>query len=209
MPRAFTEEKRTQLRRKLLDLGKASFTRYGLEKTTIAELARAAGIAKGTFYHFFPSKEALYAEVLLEQYPRMTSTLIAQSFDAIEDTREALVAFMKQLVNLIETDALAKAFLSASNSSERILAALNLRDLGKEQRRELLHPIPNAIARAQSRGEIVTGDPTEITQVLGTIKVFPLYKEQFPPDSYARLVDRTAQVIADGLTCPARMRGRG
>ncbi len=209
MPRAFTEERKAELRRKLLDLGKAAFTRYGLEKTTVGELARAAGIAKGTFYHFFPSKEALFAEVLLEEYPRMANVLIAESFDAVDDTREALVRFMKQMVKLIETDELAKAFLSAPDSGERILAALNLQGLDDSQRRELFFPIPEAIARAQNRGDIVEGDPMEIAQVLGSIKIFPLYKEQLPPEWYPRIVERTAQVIADGLTCPARRRGSG
>jgi len=205
--RAFTQEERNQFRQRLLEIGRDLFSRYGPEKTTVEELARASGISKGAFYRFFRSKEELFAEVLFEDYPRMAGELISASFGVVDDAREALVLLMKKLVRLIETDALAKAFVSMSDGGEKLLQAMNLANMDQEKRRELFSPIIGAIARAQRRGEIVQGDPLEIAQVLGTIKVFPLYKEQFPPQFYPRLVERTAQVIADGLTCPAR-RGR-
>ncbi len=204
MTRAFTTEQREEIRQNLLRLGRRLFTRYGLDKTTVEELAQGAGIAKGTFYHFFPSKEALFAEVLLGDYPRMVSELVSESFDAVDDVREALVRFMKQLVNLIETDELARVFLSLSGSREELLGALDLPNMAEGRRQELFSPIVDAIAWAQERGEIVEGDPLEIAQVLGAIKFFPLYKEQFPSQWYERLVARTAEVIAAGLTCPAR-----
>ncbi|RLE27205.1 TetR/AcrR family transcriptional regulator, partial [Candidatus Acetothermia bacterium] len=77
MPRAFTDAERERIRERLLAVGRELFARYGLRKTTVEELARASGIAKGTFYLFFPSKEALYAEVLLREAPRMLGELIA------------------------------------------------------------------------------------------------------------------------------------
>ncbi len=36
----------------------------GVRKTSIDELVREAGISKGSFYRFFPGKEALALEVL-------------------------------------------------------------------------------------------------------------------------------------------------
>jgi len=45
----------------------------------------------------------------------------------------------------------------------------------------------------------------EIVQVLGVIKILPLYKDRLPPDDYPRLVDRLSQVVADGLTCSAKI----
>lgn len=44
----------------ILDAARALFARYGYKRTSIDDVAREAGIAKGTVYLYFASKEALY-----------------------------------------------------------------------------------------------------------------------------------------------------
>lgn len=44
----------------------ALFRQHSWETVTIAEVAAAAGIGKGTVYKHFPSKEALFAELVLD-----------------------------------------------------------------------------------------------------------------------------------------------
>ena len=53
------EEKRTRI---LLE-AQSLFIRYGVKRTSIDEVARAAAIAKGTLYLYYESKEVLFAEV--------------------------------------------------------------------------------------------------------------------------------------------------
>ena len=205
MPRAFTDAERERIRERLLAVGRELFARYGLRKTTVEELARASGIAKGTFYLFFPSKEALYAEVLLSVIPDMVKKLLERSFGAAEDVREALVLYQKELVRLIEEDELVRAIIADRSSWENLLS-MNLTEY-RRRGFESLKPLVETIREAQARGEMVEGDPWELVQLLGIIKILPLYKDQVPPEQYPKLVERLAQVIADGLTCPARRRG--
>ena len=110
-----------QIRERLLAAGREFFSRYGLRKTTVEELARKAGIAKGTFYLFFPSKEALYREVLLSVMPDMVKRLLERSFGVAEDVREALVLYQKELVRLIEENELVRAIASDRSSWENLL----------------------------------------------------------------------------------------
>jgi AcrR family transcriptional regulator len=63
VPRAHTPSERERIRERLLQAGRDGFTRVGLAKITIAELARDAGIGKGGFYQFFESKEELFLAV--------------------------------------------------------------------------------------------------------------------------------------------------
>lgn len=63
MPRAFREDERARIEARLLETGRALFERQGLRKTNVAELARAAGIGKGSFYLFYPTKEALFMAI--------------------------------------------------------------------------------------------------------------------------------------------------
>ncbi len=64
MARSFTELEKENIRNKLQEACKQSWTQYGYKKTSVDELCRQAGISKGAFYLFFESKEALFCEVL-------------------------------------------------------------------------------------------------------------------------------------------------
>lgn len=62
-----------------LDVAQALFYRQGYDRTSVKEIIKAVGVAKGTFYHYFDSKAALLealVERLTEQlYARLQSTL--------------------------------------------------------------------------------------------------------------------------------------
>ncbi len=64
--RGFDDE-RERIRDSLRETGRDPFARYGLDKTTIADLTDPADIANGTFYRFYDSKEGLCFEVLCEE----------------------------------------------------------------------------------------------------------------------------------------------
>jgi AcrR family transcriptional regulator len=64
MARSFTEREKENIKNKLQEACKQSWTQYGYKKTSVDELCRQAGISKGAFYLFFESKEALFCEVL-------------------------------------------------------------------------------------------------------------------------------------------------
>lgn len=66
MPANFTEKEREKIRRDLINAGFRMSRECGLKGMTVSRLAESCHIAKGTFYHFFASKEefvlALFAE---------------------------------------------------------------------------------------------------------------------------------------------------
>ncbi len=64
MARSFTEREKENIRRKLSEACKQSWTQYGYKKTSVDELCKQVGISKGAFYLFYESKEALFCEVL-------------------------------------------------------------------------------------------------------------------------------------------------
>ncbi len=66
MARAFSDRERGVIDEKLKAEATARFGLGGCRKTTVDELAAAAGISKGAFYLFYPSKEALFYRVLMD-----------------------------------------------------------------------------------------------------------------------------------------------
>lgn len=53
------------VRLRLLDCGVQLFQKHGFHATGVKDLVDAAGIPKGSFYYYFPSKEAFVAEAVL------------------------------------------------------------------------------------------------------------------------------------------------
>lgn len=64
MPKAFSEQEKEIIAARLLEQGEKQFSVYGLRKTNVEEIARAAGISKGAFYLFYESKEDLFMDVV-------------------------------------------------------------------------------------------------------------------------------------------------
>lgn len=62
MGKAFTEEEIKSIREKLLQEGERIFVEKGIKKANIKDFTSAVGIAAGSFYRFFESKEALLLE---------------------------------------------------------------------------------------------------------------------------------------------------
>ncbi|MCM1496250.1 MAG: TetR/AcrR family transcriptional regulator [Bacteroides sp.] len=57
MPASFTKQQQEEIREQLFHEGIALFRIFGVQRTTISKLTSACGIAKGSFYSFYNSKE--------------------------------------------------------------------------------------------------------------------------------------------------------
>lgn len=82
MPRIFDEPGREKLRVQLLENGFQLIKRFGLKKTSVKDITNACGIATGTFYNFFKTKEEFVYQIILykrEQSKTKLQTLIEQN----------------------------------------------------------------------------------------------------------------------------------
>ncbi len=59
-----TAKKKEATRRKIVDSARKLFSDKGFEQTTTRDLSEAAGIAAGTLFNYFPTKEALAMTIL-------------------------------------------------------------------------------------------------------------------------------------------------
>jgi AcrR family transcriptional regulator len=110
MPRAFTEQERTVIGRRLLQQGYKLFSAYGLAKTNVEEVAKAAGISKGAFYLFYESKEALFMDVVEEAEVRVRQELLAVIDLPGPSPRLRLFAVLKKGFDLFESIPILKFF---------------------------------------------------------------------------------------------------
>lgn len=80
----------TALREKLLTYARQALLQEGGPELTIRSVASACGVAVGTVYNYFPSKESLIEAVILSDWEVMMERLrgeLTQDCDALESLR--------------------------------------------------------------------------------------------------------------------------
>lgn len=90
------EAKRLQTRERLLGASIAEFKRAGMADADVGAIVAAAGVAHGTFFFHFPTKE----HVLLE-LERREEGRIAKGFAAFAKSNDDLAAVLRESVRLV------------------------------------------------------------------------------------------------------------
>jgi len=90
------ETRRLQTRQRLLDAAVAEFKRVGMAGADVKAIVAAAGVAHGTFFFHFPSKE----HVLLE-LERHEEAHLAEEFARFLDSTHHLTDALTQVVHLV------------------------------------------------------------------------------------------------------------
>jgi TetR/AcrR family transcriptional repressor of uid operon len=90
------ETRRLQTRQRLLDAAIAEFMRVGMADADVNTIVAAAGVAHGTFFFHFPSKE----HVLLE-LERHEEARLAEEFAAFLTSAPGLAAALTEVVHMV------------------------------------------------------------------------------------------------------------
>ena len=124
-------------RDRLYDAALALFRQQGYEQTTVDQITRRAGLAKGTFFNYFPTKDAVLRHMGVREIGRLgASSLAGGSASAIGNLKRLLIALAasleadRELVRLIFARGIAVSELlcgDAGGFSIRPTAALLLR----------------------------------------------------------------------------------
>lgn len=61
----------------IIECGRKLFSSKGFKDTNVAEIAKMAGIATGTFYNYYSSKDTLFMEIYLEENVKLKKNIMA------------------------------------------------------------------------------------------------------------------------------------
>jgi len=105
MPRALTEQEKCVQCQKLIEKGKAAVISHGIRKVSVDDIAKAAGMAKGTFYQHFESKEkylyALIEKIHHDAVSQAKQIIFSKAADG-DSLRTNVVSFLKSLLDMPE-----------------------------------------------------------------------------------------------------------
>ena len=87
-------------RRQIMEGARTVFLASGFDGASMNDVARAAGVSKGTLYVYFDSKEQLFEALIREQRRQQAERLTELSLDS-RDVRGVLLSFGCRLIEIM------------------------------------------------------------------------------------------------------------
>lgn len=197
MGKGFTAREKEIIRKKLIKHGKELFSFYGLKKTTITELCKAAGIAQGSFYNFFNSKEDLYLEILESEERASQEKFFRDYFSSGKMTKELFKGFLNDLIFTLENNALLnRLFIGDEYDVLQRKLPENEEDNNLSADSDVLVPL---VRNWQKEDLLIEGDPEVIAGLIRAYILIILHKKEIGEEVYDDVKVLFVNIIADSL----------
>lgn len=198
MARGFTDRERDIIRNDLINKGRELFGLYGLKKTSIEELTKAVGIAQGSFYSFFNSKEELYLEVMNREGEIIKEKFLKENNDIEKLTRESFKIFFKKVLDVVNSNPIIKQMFFEEEVD--LLVRKIPPEKMKEYNKRFLYDFLPLIKKWQKEGAIInTHRPEVIVTVLQTMYHPILHKKDYDDEVFEEMIELLVDIVAKGL----------
>lgn len=156
-PKALLRQERSrETRRKLLEAAQELWTRDGFDETTVDDICKEAGVAKGTFYFHFPQKEDALVGLADSAINELADELLAAA-QREESIEECFNAFANSMARRLQE--MSRPLLTRS-------VAELFRSMGRGWWAKPIAAFTAAFQKAQERGEIAkTYRPEELATI--------------------------------------------
>lgn len=198
MVKAFTDQEKEWIQQQLVEKGRELFGQYGLKKTSIKELTDAVGIAQGSFYNFFGSKEELYFEILQLEEEVIRGRLMAEHFPSDgKITPQALKGLIRAGFEVIETHPIIRR-IYVEDEYQRMIRKLPQEKLEEHLANDtdLLVPL---IRQWQQAGWVIEQRPEVIASSLRALIMLSLHKKEIGEEIYDETIQLLIDLFVDGL----------
>ena len=118
MPKIATTEAQRARRQRVIDAGLALLAERDYDKIQVKDVAEEAGVALGTFYHYFSSKEHLFAEVLIAWASSMGTNIARNPLRGHTDVERLTEVFQRSVRAFQRQPQLARLVATLETSSD-------------------------------------------------------------------------------------------
>jgi TetR/AcrR family transcriptional repressor of nem operon len=195
-------------RERILAAGTELFGRRSYASIGVAEICAAARVPKGSFYYFFPSKQALALEVVNEHWEwqlGVWTRILNADEPIVERLRALFVATAEMQSEALAGTGAVVGCLFGNLALELSTAEEPVRDRLQEIFEEQIDIVESALAQAQTAGDLKVDDLREaakaiVAQIEGLVLLAKLYNDPTQLDglwrSSMRLLGLTAEADA-------------
>lgn len=199
MPRPFSEAERAAIRDRLLGVARRHFARFGYRKASVADIAREAGIGKGSFYLFFDSKATAFMAVAGIVEEEIRTAFLAESRERPEasarDRLEHLLAFHVEALNREPFLRVALDPLEAASVFREVPPS----SAEAHARRDVVF-IEELLAAWAEEGATLSPDPTVLMSVMRALYVVALHSDLVGREATPEVLRLLGSGVARALT---------
>ncbi|MDN7244674.1 TetR/AcrR family transcriptional regulator [Planococcus shenhongbingii] len=192
------QEQASDRREQILAVALELFSNHGYHKTKVSDIVKAAGVAQGTFYWYFKSKEAIALEIIHNKEADLIE-VVSQGYRESKATVQEVVKASERLFEDFfefsqQNKYFMKLLLKGMETEESVQSAIF------ETRKKLENAFQKNIERAAELGILPRKDPVIQSALLMSLLEGMLERWLFSPQQgHARLQSRTAEELAKEL----------
>lgn len=197
--RAVSDEDKSQRREQIMAAAKEVFARKGFHATTIADIAKRAGLAYGSVYWYFDSKDELFHALMAAEEGALRGHIAAALGVPVDGhgQEESLRVAVRATLEFFESD---KATVKLLLRDPSAMGERFEKHLGGIYER-FIDDIETFIVAAQARGEVVNAPPRMVAYTLAAL-VGQLAHRRLSTDddvTAAEVADFVVALAFDGL----------
>ena len=197
MPKAFTEQERDKIRAKLVAAGKRVINQAGIRLLVVDDIAREAGISKGSFYSFYPSREDFILSVFESWETEYRGALIREVAQGGGTARERIERFFLGAFEILQREpGLARL---GTKEIQTILERLPPERLEAHQATDN-RVLEETFGKWVSEGLLDAGISSALRGLVPALFSIAMHREDFPPGSYQPTVKLIAEALALRIT---------
>lgn len=189
-------EQRKQIHETLLDKSKMLFIQYGFSKTSIDDIVNACGIAKGSFYSYYPSKEELFYAILRRE-EEIKNKIITEVMSESLPPKELLIRFFAISFKAIEENAFFQS-LYHRGEYEKIIKRLPKKLLEDHAKEDLENSL-DFVKFLQGKG-VTEDDPEILIGLFRIIMMLPLHREEIGEQTFLKTIKKLIECLSNDLT---------
>ncbi|AWV32830.1 MULTISPECIES: TetR/AcrR family transcriptional regulator [Paenibacillus] len=191
------EDKKT----KIYECAKELFSNKGFKDTNVSGITTMAGIAVGSFYNYYPSKEKLFMDIFLEENEKLKKSCM-QSLDMSQSP----LALIRQMMALNLEGMIANPILKEwyNKSVFAKIEQLYREETNIQVNDFLYDSFHEIIKQWQADGKMRSDmDSKMIMMIFGAMINVETHKEEIGLEYFPQLLDNMLELIMKGLTdCP-------
>ena len=185
------------MRTLLIDQGRDLFSQYGLQKTSIHDITKNVGIAQGTFYNYFSSKEELYFVILEIEEKNIREQLLNDVMNKQDNPKKALKQFLTHLVDTVETNPFIRDLLFGENLKKMVRKLPpELLEKHFEQESDAFIPL---IEKWKEEGMILKENADIIAGLFRSLFLLTFHQKEIGDTVYDDVMERLCDYIVDGI----------
>ncbi|AVR01065.1 TetR family transcriptional regulator [Oceanobacillus iheyensis] len=190
-----TQDQGSERREQILEVALKQFSDYGYHKTKVSDIVKAAGVAQGTFYWYFKSKEAIALEIIHNKEADLIA-VVSQGYRESKVTVQEVVLASEKLfedyfVFSQQNKYFMRLLLKGMETEESVQSAI------LETRIKLEKAFQKNIERAAELGILPQKDPMVQSALLVSLLEGMLERWLFnPQQGYSKLQSQSAKQLA-------------